>query len=608
MPNSKELFFANTYLQMNTKKKQCSCVRLNNHPNIIQTYGYYFYETQYNTFRLAIVWEFIDDSTNLERVFRKKQQKGVFWKEDEFEKLIVSLISTLSYLQGIGICHRDIKPSNLFITSNGEMKIIDFGESKDYFIEGEDGGDGTLATIRGTPQYLSPILWKAYVVDKNTRHATHNIYKSDVFSTGLVFLQMATLEDVTGYNHISEGEKIIEKAIKKVSQKYSDHIWEIIRLMLKFDEVERPSFVELAKLVLTSEDNTLQSPNNEDNTLNELEGKKKSAGPSLPVQKKGSNEIVTSPNASNHMRSESNSFPRDMESSSNYMTQADLFKNYVEANNLFINFESEMYWFEFGGQRIGKIEVKSQDQDEPSKWKLLGKYKFEFFSHFTYVLTGDNGIFLLGGSGTNCLNFKDKNIIAKANMPEKVFFSAVYLNGIIYTFGGYDIYDKLQLKSWEYFDVVSNTWHKNESVQLSMPRSQSSAWIYDENTIFIFGGFNKDSGTLSIIEKFEIKEKKIAPITLTMPTALRRFSSIKISASKILLIGGLERMNKESDAVYWFDLDVEYRIEKLDKIDRSGVVDYPIIVDTVGNLHLFIENAVGTSPPYNITYSFLEYS
>lgn len=157
-------------------------------------------------------------------MFRKRQQKGVFWKEDEFEKLIVSLISTLSYLQGIGICHRDIKPSNLFVTSNGEMKIIDFGESKDYFIEGEDGGDGTLATIRGTPQYLSPILWKAYVVDKNTRHATHNIYKSDVFSTGLVFLQMATLEDVTGYNHISEGEKIIEKAIKKVSQKYSDHI------------------------------------------------------------------------------------------------------------------------------------------------------------------------------------------------------------------------------------------------------------------------------------------------------------------------------------------------------------------------------------------------
>ena len=32
--------------------------------------------------------------------------------------------------------------------------------------------------------------------------------------------------------------------------------------MLKFDEGERPSFVELAKLVLTSTENTIESPKN----------------------------------------------------------------------------------------------------------------------------------------------------------------------------------------------------------------------------------------------------------------------------------------------------------------------------------------------------------
>jgi hypothetical protein len=30
--------------------------------------------------------------------------------------------------------------------------------------------------------------------------------------------------------------------------------------MLKFDEAERPSFIELAKLVLTSTENTIESP------------------------------------------------------------------------------------------------------------------------------------------------------------------------------------------------------------------------------------------------------------------------------------------------------------------------------------------------------------
>jgi len=69
---------------------------------------------------------------NLERIFRKKKQKGLYRSEKSLEKLIVSLMSTLSFLQSIGICHRDIKPSNLFIMPNGEMKAIDFGESKDY--------------------------------------------------------------------------------------------------------------------------------------------------------------------------------------------------------------------------------------------------------------------------------------------------------------------------------------------------------------------------------------------------------------------------------------------------------------------------------------------
>lgn len=174
--------------------------------------------------------------------------------------------------------------------------------------------------------------------------------------------------------------------------------------MLKFEESERPSFVELSKLVLTSEDNTLQSPNNEDVGIGGVTGgKKRTVGPSIPSRKRDSTEIITSPNAS-QMRSESNSFPRgDLESSSNYMTQSDLFKKYVEDNELYISFEEAMFWFEFGGQRIGKIELKSNPElDEPNKWKLMGKYKFEFPGHFTLVHTSDRfGLYILGGTGNN---------------------------------------------------------------------------------------------------------------------------------------------------------------------------------------------------------------
>ena len=52
----------------------------------------------YNTFRIALVTEYMEGKTNLEYMFRKRKQAGVYWKQDELEKMIVSLISTLSYL------------------------------------------------------------------------------------------------------------------------------------------------------------------------------------------------------------------------------------------------------------------------------------------------------------------------------------------------------------------------------------------------------------------------------------------------------------------------------------------------------------------------------
>ena len=155
---------------------------------------------------------------------------------------------------------------------------------------------------------------------------------------------------------------------------------------------------------------------------------------------------------------------------------------------------------------------------------------------------------------------------------------------------------------------------------MNVARSQSSACLFQDQIIFIFGGYNKEIGTLNSIERYDINLKQVVLLEIKMPCPLRRFASIKISMTKILLMGGIGRLSKDSDAVYCFDVDdgensgvndpkkSTYTIENLDRIDKPGVIDYPIIIDSVGSLHLFIENASGTSPLMRSVYSFLEYS
>lgn len=190
-------------------------------------------------------------------------------------------------------------------------------------------------------------------------------------------------------------------------------------------------------------------------------------------------------------------------------------------------------------------------------------------------------------------------------LQEKSFFSAVAVKGThIFTFGGYENVEKVQLKSCEYYSIDKDRWHGNEEVQLHEARSQSSACLFEDNIIFIFAGYNKELGTLSSIERFDISKKKMSLLDIKMPLPLRRFASIKIASTKILLLGGITRLNKDSDSVFCFDIEggsneskAQYSIENLDKVDKAGVIDYPVIIDSVGSLHLFIENQSGTNPP-----------
>jgi len=150
-----------------------------NHPNILAIYD--IGEEQGAPY---VVSELLEGETLRERV--RGGALGIRKAVD----YSLQIVHGLAAAHGKGIVHRDLKPENLFITSNGHIKILDFGLAKLTQPEGsKDSAEAPTmqATtdpgfVMGTVGYMSPEQVRGKVADA----------RSDIFAFGAILYEMVS--------------------------------------------------------------------------------------------------------------------------------------------------------------------------------------------------------------------------------------------------------------------------------------------------------------------------------------------------------------------------------------------------------------------------------
>jgi eukaryotic-like serine/threonine-protein kinase len=107
---------------------------------------------------------------------------------EQIVEIASALADALAAAHEKGIVHRDLKPANVMVSSQGRVKVLDFGLAKD--VRAADQGGATLTSVSQTevgvvmrtPAYMSPEQASGRPLDPRT----------DIFSLGVLLHEMAT--------------------------------------------------------------------------------------------------------------------------------------------------------------------------------------------------------------------------------------------------------------------------------------------------------------------------------------------------------------------------------------------------------------------------------
>lgn len=146
------------------------------HPNIVEVYD--FGRGEHKDYYLVLE---LVDGTDLGRLLRAYAGRGEPFPVPLALLVASQVLRGLHHAhtrlagEGSAIVHRDVSPGNVLLSTEGEVKVADFGVA---LVQREDWGSS--ASVAGKPAYMAPEQYQGREVDA----------RADLFSVGVVLHQM----------------------------------------------------------------------------------------------------------------------------------------------------------------------------------------------------------------------------------------------------------------------------------------------------------------------------------------------------------------------------------------------------------------------------------
>lgn len=201
------------------------------HPNVLRSIDCLFHGSA-----LAYIMEYAPGG-DLRDILDRQQEIPL----STFFILARQLASGLNAIHRQGIVHRDIKPENILFTTDGQIKIADFGIS----FSSEESRITTNGSLVGTINYMAPEYVRRGIFDP----------RSDIFSLGVMLYELLTGKHPYGYS--KSLEELLERMSKRVltvSEVRADcpyQLSNVISRLLALDPSERHQNAEELEIELT---------------------------------------------------------------------------------------------------------------------------------------------------------------------------------------------------------------------------------------------------------------------------------------------------------------------------------------------------------------------